>query len=1057
MTFLQRLFIYFSIFDIVCVFFACRTKRPNKGFILTASLLVAVNVIVILSLGCESIKSAKNIFTAFYLVLPWLFFGTALTLSFTDTRVGRKLYVIPTLIISLYQTAIMLSNAFGGKILVYSRIIMFGKMWWAARVGNKTNIFMSMLCYRSLIVISAAYLVGLILYIGIHTAKIYRVQYYVLAFIQVELGVLCFMTENNTWPVFILAIIMNTVCYVVFYIICFLPDIILRNWATMSFANEMSDGFILFDGHDDLLYMNEVIKQTLSPWLLATFTRRENVEEWMNEKEDIDGNEVLVYKDSGSRIYFRTKKSEIIKKGYKIATIYMLHDATESIRQVKAMAKANLELERAAKMKSDFLANMSHEIRTPMNAVIGMVEIALREELPATVEDCLIQIRHSGRSLLNIINDILDFSKIEAGKMTIMPEEYEPLSLFNDVANVLVTRTGGKDVRIFVDIDNNLPHTLIGDPVRIRQVLINIANNAVKFTEKGKVEIIVNCMPCGEDRIMMLVHVKDTGMGIKDEDLKKLFVSFQQVDSKRNRKVEGTGLGLVISKSLCEAMGGNIGVDSEYGKGSDFWFSIPQKIAKSSKDLVVSDHENKRLLCVDYDGRVDSYFEREAAKFGVSFECLKSLKDYKPTGKKDFLFFPVKLYGDELVKFIDSNEGLTGIACVPFNSEFKSTHKNIHVVRRPLTTLAVMLMLEGKDQSEYTVGNSEKTVIQFTAPTAEILIVDDNDINITIAEGLLKPLKMKVRSALSGAEALKITEKEAFDIILMDHMMPEMDGVETTYAIRNGSGPCKDKPIIALTANVIEDAKAMFIKEGMNDLIAKPIDMHDLMAKLRQWLPAEKIIDVTPEDGNSAEAEAAPAENVAYDCLDTEKALQSLGSAELYKKITGDYYKGGAKALEAIKLSYDNEDWEDYTRRVHTLKSSSRQIGAFELGDDAEALEKAGKAGDIGFIKDHADALNASYRELLDKLAKYFETEEDDSEHEAITEETLKELFGELKKACDDLDMDAMEQIEEKLKGYSYAEDVKDDMAKLYEAIENVDTEACFDLMDAIEGKGSAK
>ncbi|MBP5249701.1 MAG: response regulator, partial [Lachnospiraceae bacterium] len=822
------------------------------------------------------------------------------------------------------------------------------------------------------------------------------------------------------------------------------------NWATMYFANEMSDGYILFDGHDDLLYMNDVIKRTLSPWLLATFSRKENVEEWMSVKEVIDGKEVLVYRENGVRRYFRAKKNEIVKNDYKIATIFMLHDATETVRQVKAMAKANMELERAAKMKSDFLANMSHEIRTPMNAVIGMVEIALREEMPPAVEDCLIQIRHSGRSLLNIINDILDFSKIEAGKMNIVPEEYEPLSLFNDVANVLVTRIGDKNVRLLVEIDKNLPHTLVGDPARIRQVLINLANNAVKFTERGSVIITINCLPCGEDKLMLTVHIKDTGIGIRDEDLKKLFVSFQQVDSKRNRKVEGTGLGLVISKSLCEAMGGNIGVESEFGKGSDFWFSIPQKIAKPAKNLVVTKPETKRIVCFDDDGRTDGFFEREAEKFGVSFLNLKSLDEYRDEGKQDFMFYPESIHSDELVALIDRNKNLTGIAVTAFGSDFITTHKKIRIVQRPLTTLSVMVMLEGKDHTLLTLGSTEKTVIDFTAPTADILIVDDNNINITIAEGLMKPLKVRCRSALSGMEAVKITETETFDIILMDHMMPEMDGVETAYAIRNGNGPCKDKPIIALTANVMEDARAMFIKEGMNDLIAKPVDMRDLMAKLRQWLPPEKVIDNNPlrELTENAETEE---EKPDFDFLDTEKALESLGSVDLYKTIVSDYYKGGAKALEAIRQSYDNEDWEDYTRRVHTLKSSSRQIGAFALGDDAEALEKAGKAGDISFIREHAEPLVSSYRELLNKLSGYFKPQEERQDLEEMTEEKLSGLFLELKEACDELDMEKMEQVEEKLKAYSYSDTLRPVIEQLYEAIENVDTESCMRLMETAE------
>jgi signal transduction histidine kinase/CheY-like chemotaxis protein/HPt (histidine-containing phosphotransfer) domain-containing protein len=1053
MTFLQIMLIIFSLFSLVCVYFALKAKSPNRSFIISASVLVVCNILVIILLKCDNAVEAKKLLTSYYAVFPWALVGAALIVQGMDTHSGKKYYYIPFLLIGLYQSIIMITNAFGVNVLTASLETYYGKTWWIAKPGDTGIFLVGMPFYRVLLGVASACMITLVIYISVRTAKLYRPTFYLFLGIQVILVSTNVVTGVLRQPVVISTVVLNLALFSYFFIIIFLNDILLKNWATMYFANEMSDGYILFDGHDDLLYMNDVIKRTLSPWLLATFSRKENVEEWMSVKEIIDGKEVLVYKENGVRRYFRAKKNEIIKNGYKIATIFMLHDATESVRQVKAMAKANMELERAAKMKSDFLANMSHEIRTPMNAVIGMVEIALREELPPAVEDCLIQIRHSGRSLLNIINDILDFSKIEAGKMSIVPEEYEPLSLFNDVANVLVTRIGDKNVRLLMEIDKNLPHTLVGDPARIRQVLINLANNAVKFTERGSVIITINCLPCGEDKLMLTVHIKDTGVGIKEDDLKKLFVSFQQLDSKRNRKVEGTGLGLVISKSLCEAMGGNIGVESTFGKGSDFWFSIPQRIAKPSKNIVVTKPETKRIVCFDDDGRTDGFFEREAEKFGVSFLNLRSLDEYRDEGKQDFMFYPESIHSDELVALIDSNEDITGIAVTAFGSDFKPAHKRIRVVQRPLTTLSVMFTLEGKGQNLLSLRNSEKTTIDFTAPTADILIVDDNDINITIAEGLMKPLKVRCRSALSGMEAIKITETETFDIILMDHMMPEMDGVETTYAIRNGNGPCKDKPIIALTANVMEDARAMFIKEGMNDLIAKPVDMRDLLAKLRQWLPPEKVID-NSSLGNIAENtedSETPEDKPDFDFLDTEKALQSLGSVDLYKTIVSDYYKSGAKALEAIREAYDNEDWEDYTRRVHTLKSSSRQIGAYALGDDAEALEKAGKAGDIGFIKDHADALVLSYRDLLDRLSEHFKPEEEAQDLEEMTEEVLSGLFSELKEACDELDMDKMEQVEEKLKAYSYDKALLPAMEQLYEAIENVDTESCIQLMETIK------
>lgn len=252
--------------------------------------------------------------------------------------------------------------------------------------------------------------------------------------------------------------------------------------------------------------------------------------------------------------------------------LYVFANVLSNIAYNKYLVnKANIEIEKAAKMKSDFLANMSHEIRTPMNAVIGMSEMALREDLPPVAREYINQIKVAGKSLLAIINDILDFSKIESGKMDIIPVDYEPMSLINDIANIIMTRIGEKEIELILDISPDIPFKLFGDNIRIKQILLNLLNNATKFTTKGKIVLKMDYIVLSDDKVDLRASIEDTGIGIKKQDLKKLFQSFQQVDSKRNRNIEGTGLGLAISKQLLTIMGGNISVESEYGKGSKFF------------------------------------------------------------------------------------------------------------------------------------------------------------------------------------------------------------------------------------------------------------------------------------------------------------------------------------------------------------------------------------------------------------------------------------------------------------------------------------------------------
>lgn len=593
------------------------------------------------------------------------------------------------------------------------------------------------------------------------------------------------------------------------------------------------------------------------------------------------------------------------------------------------LEKAKIEVEYAAKLKSDFLANMSHEIRTPMNGVIGLTELALKDEIPEQTREYLDQIRTSGRGLLTIINDILDFSKIEAGKMNIVEEEYNPKDIFADVENMMAVRIGEKGLEFNVNYDEDIPKILIGDSIRIKQVLLNLVNNAVKFTDKGSVSISAKLLRTEDKTADIKISVADTGIGITEENLRKLFFSFEQVDSKRNRQAEGTGLGLAISKQLCELMGGEIGVESTYGEGSVFWFTLPQKV---------------------------------------------------------------------------SDTALKGSA---------------------------------KDSGEF---------VPFLAPNARILIVDDNDINLLVAAGLLEPLKVHIDTASSGKQTLEMIENCRYDLIFMDHMMPEMDGVETTRIIRSTHPDYKDVPIIAFTANVIEDSREMFLKEGMNDCVLKPANFKTLAGMLCKWLPEEK----KTADSSGETAGTGGDGTIHIDGLDTGYALGLLGSESLYMTVLKDYLRVIDSKADSIEAFYDSGDWKNYTIAVHALKSASRQIGALELSDLAAQMERAGNEGDTDTIHDSNVTLVTMYRNLKNVLGPLFEKDEASDKKAPVDADLVKEYLDALSEAIEDLDMDAMAEQMEKITGFAFEDEATDTVDALQTAVDNIDVDTAAELVEKL-------
>ena len=536
------------------------------------------------------------------------------------------------------------------------------------------------------------------------------------------------------------------------------------------------------------------------------------------------------------------------------------------------------EVVRANEAKSQFLANMSHEIRTPINGILGMDSVLLKECHDENLREYAKNIQSAGQSLLSIINDILDISKIESGKMEILTIRYQLFSVLNDCYNLTKIKLQNKPVSFIMQINEKLPSWLYGDEVRIRQIINNFLSNAVKYTKEGNITFELDFEEKTDEQILLVITVRDTGIGIKEEDLGKLFESFTRIEEKRNRNIEGTGLGLNLTKNLVNLMGGEVFAESTYGKGSCFTAKIPQKIA-----------------------------------------------DAKPMG--DF----------------------------------------------------------GKRYQQY-LSTSDDDKLSFLAPDAKILVVDDVTMNLKVVEGLLKATKIQIDTAVSGSECLECVKTTPYQMIFLDHMMPEMDGLETLEHMKNlADNPNAQTPVIMLTANAIVGAKEEYIEAGFTDYLTKPIRETELLEMILKYLPEELVCEnggqgieksQDAQDMEQPEAGGEGAEPLQrleqLEGLDVKTGLTyCMNEEDFYIEMLQEFLR--ADKASQLKHFLAEEDWDNYRTTVHALKSTSLTIGAAHLSGEAKALEMAAKEGNMDYIRSHHDGVMDEYKELTDHLKEILE------------------------------------------------------------------------------------
>ena len=632
--------------------------------------------------------------------------------------------------------------------------------------------------------------------------------------------------------------------------------------AVLNTRNGRTEAVI--DGYKYTIFVNEVLNQ----WYTVVLVK--NMELFAETKVQLIVN-VCVYLIIFFLITFFYYMSYMNEQ----SANQMMEELISSKQKQEYEAKV-LKLEKSAaddanKAKSRFLADMSHEIRTPINAVLGMNEMILRETDSESIKEYAGNIRSSGRALLSLINSILDFSKIEDGKMEIVPVDYSVVDMIHYLQNSIAERAAAKSLQFIVDVDPSIPRTLHGDDMRVSQVIMNLLTNAVKYTKTGEVRLIVKNSGISDGDLLLYVEVKDTGIGIKEEDMPKLFESFERLDKEKNRNIEGTGLGMSIVTRLLTMMGSRLSAESKYGEGSTFSFVIKQGIVDET---------------------------------------------------------PID---DTYVKLSDGNQA--------------------------------------KSETAYHES--------FTAPEGRILIVDDTKMNLNVAKNLLKKTLLCIETALSGDEALTLCASKKYDVILMDQRMPGLDGTQTLHLIKEQfEGYNIDTPVICLTADAISGARDRYLAEGFSDYLTKPIEGSELEKMLLKYLPAEKIIKGENQITFNLESEKESVKEESFTVklkdlgIDTDKGLSYCqNDSAMYKNIVSEYVKEMPERSGLLKEYFEASDWNNYCVYVHSLKSTSKMIGALSLSDKALKLEEAANKEDADFIKEnHAEILDI-YINLANKMA----------------------------------------------------------------------------------------
>jgi PAS domain S-box-containing protein len=807
-----------------------------------------------------------------------------------------------------------------------------------------------------------------------------------------------------------------------------------------------------------------------TPQFYAQEGTRESILEELEREGEVRNREILWRRKDGSTFTGLGSYFKIEYKGDQ-ALLFWLYDISQQKEAELKMARAMEIAEEANRAKSDFLANMSHEIRTPMNAIIGLSHLALGTDLDRKQTDYLEKIQGSAQSLLGIINDILDFSKIEAGKLDMETIDFDLGEVLDNLSNMVAIKAHEKNLEFLIDLSPKVPLGLRGDPLRLGQILINLANNAIKFTERGEVTVQVRNLPSDDGRIHLRFTVQDSGIGMNEDQLAHLFQAFTQADGSTTRKYGGTGLGLVISKKLVEMMDGRIGVESEPGMGSTFWFTAvfgegqpvhthgPRTLPDELKDLhvlVVDDNPTSRTILSGY---LESFgLSCDEAASGA--EAIDELRRGDPPYRLVLMDWRMpEMDGIEASRAILDDENIPTqpeiIMVTAYGRELLAREAASVGIRtclvkpvNPSALLDAIMQAFGHGETPPNRKRSE-TKLAEQVRGAHLLLVEDNEINQQVATELLEQAGLTVTVAENGRIGVDMLKErpDDFDAVLMDIQMPVMDGYTATKEIR-ADERFSDLPVIAMTANAMAGDRERTLEAGMNAHVAKPIDVQELFATLEQWItvPEERRPAAPPPKTVSDEP---PTSIPDLPGIDTDAGLRRVGgNTKLYRSILQKFRISQADALEQIREALAAGDQELAQRTAHTLKGVAGNIGADDLQEAASMLEAAIRGGHAD-VETRLNALQTPLSMLLKDL-RVLDSRAPGQTATVLDPARVQPLLQRLRELLEDDDSDAAEPLEELYK-MSAGSPMEKSVKKLAAAVDTYDFEVALEELDKVE------
>ncbi len=690
----------------------------------------------------------------------------------------------------------------------------------------------------------------------------------------------------------------------------------------------------------------------------------------------------------------------------------------------------------ASDNRSIYLANMSHEIRTPMNAIVGLSDLLLKQVKNPEEREYLYEMQTATKNLLMTINNILDYEGMVNGSIRINSNSFEVGALLSEVISITKLNISDKNVKFLVDADPGIPGVLRGDVTRIKQVLVHLLSNAEKFTKQGYIKLKVSYANC-EAVCNVTFLIEDTGNGMKPETVRRVFLPYEQADASTKRDEGGLGIGLTIANALVNLMGGKLKVESEIGKGTKVFFTLALPIVSSESQNVVRASREKHVAVFLQDKQEIAIVSSNFASMGISHICLDNLGElFLEQGKRKFTHILVDY--NKFVQLRDVKEitelGATFIVAIDYVKQEQPGYKAVYL-RKPFWHGEI---IRAFNASALDISRKNELKETICVNGARVLLVDDNDINLRVTAGLLRPYGVAVDTASSGEEGIRLINKTKYDIVYMDHMMPGMDGVEVTKIIREIDDPYyRQLPIIALSANAIDGAEEMFINAGMNAFLAKPVEIEELEASLIKWLPADKI--------KTAVCEAVPIEGEknefgSFKKIDVNVGLSyTNGDVEIYRGILKDFAMSLHDKQALINKLANDEDIGRFTIEVHSLKSVSKTIGAVTLSEKALELERLGHARDISAVGNKLNSLNFEIECLMEDLKPFAGKEDISIKRVPLNREKALEKLKAVYDAADDFDYETARDAIVSLGEYLYPEYVEALYQKMHESIENID------------------